>query len=124
MTDVYGSKSIRYASQDSVISYINSRIDPIATNPIYEIEDNGFRFYPSGIGRARLSYVRKPPRIYWAYTLDGNGLPIQDLANSEDPIWYDIDCMDIIARALRIISVNLQDVNVAQYANELKMNGQ
>lgn len=124
MTDIYGLKSIRYASQDSVISYINSRIDPIASNPIYELENEGFRFYPATVGSARLSYVRKPSRIYWAYEIDGNGLPIQDVANSIDPIWYDIDCMEIIARALRLVSVNLQANDVAQYANEIKMNGQ
>ena len=69
-------KRIRVVQQDSLYSYYNSVIDPIATNPIYILENTNFRFFPNSIGTVRLSYVANPPDMVWAYTLNNNGIPI------------------------------------------------
>jgi hypothetical protein len=63
---------IRFASQDRLYSYYNSEIDPIATNPIYLIQDSGFQFYPIDLGTAKLSYVSTPSEIVWGYSYDDN----------------------------------------------------
>lgn len=115
---------VRYVQQDALYSVLDSGIDPVATNPIYLIEDGGFRFYPNDIGSARLSYVRIPPQIYWAYTLDINGIPAYDPALSVNPVWDDIAMLDIIARALQMVGINLQAPAVNQYANMIKEGGQ
>jgi len=120
----YGYKRVRFVQQDYLYSYYNSKIDPIATNPVYLIEDVGFRFYPSNYGAAKLSYVRTPSQIVWAYTLDGNGRPVYNAAASVDPVWYDVDMLDIITRALAIVGTNLQSAQVLQYANMIKTQGQ
>lgn len=122
--NIYGTKRIRYVQQDALYSFYNSRIDPIATNPIYLLEDEGFRFYPNDIYQAKASYVRKPPSIVWAYTLDGNNRPVYDETNSINPVWHDVDMMDIIARALRKVGVNLQANEVSNYAEQVKNTGQ
>lgn len=123
LTDIYNMKAVRWANRDNYTEYYHSKIDPYPTNPFYTLENNGFTFYPSNIGQVLLNYVRKPSSIYWAYTIVNN-LPVQNVAASINPIWYDIDCLEIIARALRIIGVNLQAADVNQYANEIKQMGQ
>lgn len=115
---------VRFVAQDKLYSYLRSRIDPVTTNPIYLIQDNGFKFYPIGLTNATLSYVKTPPKTKWAFNPDGNGRPVYDQANSVDPIWYDVDCFDIISRALKMVGVNLQAPAVIQYATELKNVGQ
>lgn len=115
---------IKYVKQDYLASYLSSRINPVATNPIYLIENAGFKFYPATLGSAKLSYIKTPPTIVWGYTTDVNGLPVYDAGASVDPVWDDVSMMDIISRALRIIGVNLQSNVVSQYANEIKMQGQ
>lgn len=115
---------VRFVAQDKLYSYLNSVIDPVATNPIYLIQSNGFQFYPIGLAAANLSYVKTPPQTKWAYTTDVNGRPVYDPANSVAPIWYDVDCFDVISRALKMIGVNLQAPAVMQYATELKNVGQ
>lgn len=115
---------IRAVQQDSLYSYYNSVIDPIASNPIYILEDLGFRFFPEDIGQAKLSYVRNPPNMVWAYTLDGNGIPVYDSANSVQPVWDDASILEIIVRALAIIGVNLQLNTVMQYSMDIKNQGQ
>lgn len=69
-------KRIRIVQQDSLYSYYNSVIDPIATNPIYILEDTRFKFFPNDLGTAQLSYVGNPPNMIWGYTLNNNGIPI------------------------------------------------
>lgn len=124
---------IRYTSQDNLYSYFNSQIDPIATNPIYLIKDEGLQFYPVTIGTAVLSYISNPPQIIWGYTLDVNDRPVYNPApydpitqpdGSIQPVWYDVDKLEIISRVLKLVGLNLKDGMVEQYANQITTQGQ
>jgi hypothetical protein len=114
---------IKYVQQDSLYSYYNSKIDPIATNPIYLLEPTGFQFYPITLGNAFLTYVKNAPQIVWAYTLVNNR-PVYDSATSVQPVWDNVDLLEIIARGLKLIGLNLQDGQVQQYANQITSQGQ
>jgi hypothetical protein len=117
-------KRIRYAQQDSLYSYYNSTIDPIAANPIYLIEPAGFQFYPLSLGTAILTYVKNAPTMTWAYTLDSNGRPVYNPGASVQPVWDDVDLLEIIARALKLVGLNLQMGQIQQYANQITQQGQ
>lgn len=130
-----GYQRIRSVQQDSLYSYINSQIDPVDDNPIYILEDTGFRFFPINIGNAKLSYVGVPPTMTWAYTLNVNGIPefspvgntgpsITPNSGSVDPVWDNASILEIIVRALAIIGVNLQLNTVEQYSMQIKNQGQ
>jgi hypothetical protein len=43
---------------------------------------------------------------------------------SVQPVWDDVDLLEIITRALKLIGLNLQDGMVAQYANQITQTGQ
>jgi hypothetical protein len=124
MNSIYGWNRIKYVQQNYLSSYYNSKINPIATNPIYMIEELGFRFYPTTLGNAKLNYVRTPPTIVWAYTLDGNGRPVYDPINSVDCVFYETDQLDIISRALAMVGVSLDSNGISQFAQQIKMQGQ
>jgi len=124
MWSLYGFYNIRFVQQDRQSAWYRSSIDPILENPIYLINHEGFQFYPENIGNARMSYIRKPPGIIWAYNLDINGLPVYDPINSVDPVWGDFDMLNILVRALALIGVNLQLGVALQYSNEIKNGGQ
>lgn len=119
-----GDKAIRYCQQHQKDAFLNSRIDPVATNPIYLIQDDGFQFYPITIGSAKLSYVKTPPEIKWSFIADGNGRPVYDPGSSFDPVWYDVDCFKILSRALLMFGVSLQATQVQQFANNIKNLGE
>lgn len=122
MWSIYGySERIRYVPQDKLYSVLGSVIDPVATNPIYEIRDDGFQFWPNNVGQARLSYVRNPPNIVWGYTYNIYGQPIYDSSSSVQPVWTDLEIFEIISRALQMIGVNLQANQISQYAQQIKM---
>jgi hypothetical protein len=121
---------IRFVPQHKKYSYIKSRIDPISSNPIFMIEDEGFRFYPNtdfngvSLGTVQLGYVKTPPQIVWSSTPDAQGRPVYDPGTSVAPVWYDVDGMEIISRALSMFGVNLQANEVSQYAQMVKTQGQ
>ncbi len=123
---------VRYTQQDSLYSYYNSTIDPVATNPIYMITSTGFQFYPITIGTVTLNYIKKSPDIIWGYTTVA-GRPVYNPiaynpstapTGSQQPVWADVDLLEIIARALKLIGLNLQDGQVEQYANQVTQQGQ
>lgn len=120
---------IRFVPQHKKYSYIKSRIDPISTNPIFLIESEGFRFYPNTnfngipLGTVQLSYVKTPPKIFWASTPDGQGRPVYNQGGSADPIWYDVDIDELVYRALDMVGVNLSAPEVRQYAQQVKIQG-
>jgi len=115
---------IKFIQQNFLSNYINSKIAPIAGNPIYMIEKDGFKFYPNNIASAIVNYIKEPTTIVWGYTLDSNGLPVYSVGTSVNPQWQEVDMLEIISRALRMIGVNLQSTVVSQYANEITKTGQ
>jgi len=114
---------IRYVPQHKLYSYLNSRIDPVATNPIFLIEDEGFQFYPITLGTAKISFVNTPPDVIWNSTPDGQSRPVYTAAGSVGPVFYDIDVMELISRSLAMVGVNLQAGEISQYANMVKTQG-
>ena len=139
MWEADGLHRIRFVPQDSLYSYYNSEIDPIATNPIYLLQKDQFQFYPKNIsslsGHPIVSYVRSAPDIVWAYTtVSGRAVyappgqtqpPAQTpVTGSVNPVWYDVDILEIITRALKLIGLNLQIGQVEQYANQVTQTGQ
>ena len=126
-------KRVRFTQQDSLYSYYNSEIDPVVTNPIYLIEPNKFQFYPKTLGSAILTYVKNAPDIVWAYTtVSGRpvyaptqtGVGVTPTTGTVQPVWDDVDLLEIITRALKLIGLNLQDGMVSQYANQITQTGQ
>jgi hypothetical protein len=119
-----GYQRIRYVDQDKWFLVANSVIDPIATNPIYRLEDTGFSFLPVSLGSAKLSYVKTPVFMNWGFTLDSNGLPVYNPATSAQPVWDDVAIFDVIVRILQRVGINLQQGQVVQYAQMIKNEGQ
>lgn len=124
MWEIYNLYNIRFVNQPRLASFVNSKIDVVGENPVYLLRHEGFQFYPNNIGLTRMSYVRTPPSIVWGYTLDSNGIPVWNPATSQEPVFGDSDMMNIIARALLMVGVNLDFRVISQYANEVKQRGQ
>lgn len=124
MWSIYGYSRVRAVQQDSWYQYYNSVIDPVATNPIYMVKDEGFQFAPESIGAVKMSYVRNPPNMVWGNTANIYGIPIYDPSTSVQPLWGDLAIFEIITRALSMVGVNLQAAQVAGYAETIKREGQ
>jgi hypothetical protein len=117
-------RRVKYIQQDRLDSHINSYIDPVSTNPVYLIDEEGFQFYPINLGTAQLSYIKQPDSLVWGYTPDIYNRPVYNPGTSVQPQWNDLDSLEIVVRALAQVGVNLQLRDVEQYANIIKTTGQ
>ena len=124
-TDSTAYKRIKWVDQDRWAATVNSSIDVVSvTKPVYMITDIGFEFAPKTLGSASLSYIQQPLDIKWGFTLDGNGRRVYDVTTSVQPVWNDVQMMEIIVRALALVGVNLQVRDVANYSQMIKTQGQ
>lgn len=117
-------RRVKYIQQDRVDSHLNSYIDPIGTNPVYLMIDQGFQFYPTNLGTTRFSYIGTPATMIWNYTEDIYGRPIYNPVGSVQPQWYELDQLEIVVRALAQVGINLQLNAVEQYSQIIKQQGQ
>lgn len=117
-------RRVKYVQQDRLDSHLNSRIDPIAANPIYLINSDGVQFYPINLTTAKFSYISTPPRIIWNFDIDINGRAVYNPVGSVDPQWYELDMMEVIARALEMMGVRISSSSVQQYSQRIKQQGQ
>ena len=122
----YGYYNIRFTEQDRLSANYRSVIDsPISNNDnaVYLIRHEGFQFFPPTIGNVRCSYVQNPPSIVWGYT-EVNGLPVYNPATSSDPVWDDVDILEVLVRCLDLFGVQMQLGVVREYAMQIKKGGQ
>lgn len=120
----WGQKRVRMVQQDHLYSYLESTIDPVATNPIALYIDNGFEVYPTTATGLTLSYVKKPRTIVYGFTLNDEGRQVYSAGASVQPLWKDLDILQIIVRALAEVGINLQAQQVVAYSQNIKDRGQ
>jgi hypothetical protein len=115
----------RVVAEDRIASYIGNPIDaPTVTEPIYYELGSNFKFYPSTIATAKLTYLKTPQVLKWAYT----GALIYDPAlsvpaSNANLEWGDTDTYEIIYRAIGIIGINLKDGDLMRASQTIKNNG-
>jgi hypothetical protein len=117
--------AVRFVPSDKLASFIDNAIDaPSLTEPIYYEIGSNYKFYPSTLTSARLSYIKNPQTLKWAFT----GSFIYDAANSV-PVnnaaieWGDTDVYEIIYRSIGIIGINLKDGDLVRSAQMIKNEG-
>jgi hypothetical protein len=115
---------VRFVAGDRISSFIGNAIDaPTNTEPIYYEIGSTYKFFPSTLATANLSYIRVPMTLKWAYT----GALVFDPANSVPAgtalEWPDTDIYEIIYRAIGIIGINLKDGDLVRAAQLVKNDG-
>lgn len=116
---------VKFVAGDRVASYIGNAIDaPSNTEAIYYELGSTYKFYPSTLTTAKLTYISNPPELKWAYTGSLIYDPVNSLpANNAGLAWGDSDMYEIIYRAIGIIGINLKDGDLVRAAQFVKNDG-
>jgi hypothetical protein len=117
--------AVRFVPEDRIASYIGNAIDaPTVTEPIYYELGSNFKFYPSTLATAKLTYIKKPQVLKWAFTGALVYDPILSVpASNADLEWGDTDTYEIIYRAIGIIGINLKDGDLMRASQFIKNDG-
>ena len=112
---------VRKITPDKLAEIIDDVIDPpTLIDPIYVDMASDYKIYPSGVSSVKITYVKLPDDMKWAYT----GALVYDAANSVQPEWNTKDLEDIIYRAIGIIGINLKDGDLQRSAQMIKQQGE
>jgi hypothetical protein len=104
---------------------IQDSIDPIdEANAFYVEQSTNWRVYPTSLTNVTLKYLTVPADVVWNYTTDGNGRAVYNPTGSVDPLWYNNDIDEIIARAAKIVGVSFKDGSLIQFGEQVISKGE
>ena len=105
-------------------SKLNSSIDaPTVTKPCFNEVGPNYRFYPTTLTTANLTYLRLPVTPVWGFTTVA-GRPVYNAGTSVQSEWNDADLNKIIMRAAGLVGININDQLLVQAANQVKAKGE
>ena len=91
-------------------------IDPVDEPNAFFVEQNtNWRIYPTTLTSVLVKYLTVPTDVVWNYTLDGSGRPVYNPTGSVDPLWYNNDIDELVARAAKIIGVSFKEPTLSQF---------
>lgn len=107
---------VTISTDDEMSSRQNSQLNPIAvTNPIAEELGVGvFQLYPETTHAGTIRYLKRPAKPVFGYTEAGREITYNS-GSSTQLEWNDIFINKIIARALNILGVNLDNDKLVAY---------
>ena len=104
---------------------IQDSIDPIdEPNAFYVEQSTNWRVYPTTLTSVTLKYLTVPTDVVWNYTTDGSGRPVYNPTGSVDPLWYNNDIDEIIARAAKIVGVSFKEGALTQFGEQVIAKGE
>lgn len=120
-------KSVDIVDDNEIASFLGSRIYRKRINAkkyvIAAFYSDKLQFYPKDINVVDLTYLRKPIKPFWAFTLNGQGRPVYDPTNSVDLEVPDNCVNEICMMCASYLSINLRDAQLSQYVEMQKQQG-
>ena len=103
--------------QDAHWNFRRNRVvaAPTTESPVCRIFNNQVEFLPTTLLDIKLTYLKTPTKAVFAFTLV-NDRPVYDDANSVDFEWGEDNHIDIIARTLKFLGINLEDETLRLYS--------
>lgn len=109
------------AVDDSELGYMigSSIVFPEPDYPIVAFYDNYMQLYPIDVEEAVFTYLRRPVKPLWAFTLVNNR-PVYDEANSVNIEFPDETLNELCMKILSYVGINLREPQLVQYSENNK----
>jgi hypothetical protein len=102
--------------EDTFAERIQDSIDPVDEANAFFVEQNtNWRIYPITLTSLTVKYLTVPTDVVWNFTIDGSGRPVYSPTGSVDPLWYNNDIDELVARAAKIIGVSFKEPTLSQF---------
>jgi len=111
---------VKMVNEDERANRLSSQRDPVTvTSPIGEqFGSRSFRLYPASSYNGNVTYLRRPAKPVFAYTLISGRVIVYDSANSTQLEWGEQHLNAIVIKGLATLGINLTDAELANYATE------
>lgn len=109
---------VKMYNEDERADRLNSQLDPVtATSPIGEqTAPKTFRLYPASAYNGYVTYLRRPVKPVFGYTVISGRVIVYDSGTSTQLEWRDTEIPMIIDKALEAAGINLRAEDVQQWA--------
>lgn len=115
---------IYWVAPNRLSYYLNSSVWDLATQPIYTEYDTYYKVYPNTtVFDVVITAIRRPPYSKWAYTVVDD-VEVYNNVASTDPLWKDVDIVDIIGRMCKNIGISLKDGELTNYGQSIINQGE
>jgi hypothetical protein len=114
-----GYYAVKMVNEDELSNRLNSQIDPVTyTAPVGEmVQLRKIQLFPKTNNyTGSVSYMRKPLKPIYGYTVTGGRTIVYDPATSTQLEWRESDINMVLLKALSSIGINLSDAEVSQFA--------
>ena len=108
----------------SELTYMNASklIAPTSDFPVYYLEGNNIKIFPTTVTSATLDYIKKPADPIWAFTVGGNGQYIYNSSGSVNFELHPSEETDLVTKILALAGVLIKDPTVIQIAQAEEAN--
>lgn len=105
-------------NEDERAGRLNSQIDPVTvTSPIGEVvAPRFFRLYPLSGYTGTVTYLRRPVKPVFAYSVISDRIIVFDEANSTNIEWRETEIVPVLLKSLATIGINLPDGAISEFA--------
>lgn len=105
-------------NEDTRAQRLNSQIDPVTiTSPIGEqTAPRTFRLYPIGVYNGNVTYLRRPIKPVFGYSVISGRIIVYDPNTSTQLEWRETELNLIILKSLQSIGINLRAEDVQNWA--------
>lgn len=109
---------IQMYNEDEIADRLNSQIDPVTiTSPIGEqTAPRYFRLYPLSGYTGTVTYLKRPIKPVYAYTLISGRIPVYDPDNSVQLEWRTTEIDAVLIKALESIGINLSSEELSGWS--------
>ena len=111
---------VKMINEDERANRLNSQIDPVTiTSPIGEqTAPRYFRLYPLSGYTGTVTYLRRPIKPVFGYSVVSGRIIVYDPATSIQLEWRDSEINAIILKSLQIAGINLSDAELLQFSEQ------
>ncbi len=110
---------VSMANEDVRAERLNSQIDPVTiTSPIGEqTAPRTFRLYPAGTYNGNVTYLRRPVKPVFGYSIISGRVIVYDPNTSTQLEWRDTEIQTIMVKSLEAMGINLRAEDVQGWAS-------
>lgn len=114
---------VKLYNEDERADRLNSQLDPVTiTSPIGEqTAPRTFRLYPVNAYNGNVTYLRRPIKPVFAYTVISGRVIVYDQNASTQLEWRDTEIQSLIIKSLQPMGINLRAEDMQQWAEAKTM---
>jgi hypothetical protein len=109
---------VKLINEDERANRLNSQVNPVTTtSPIGEqIGLRTFRLYPAGVYNGNVTYLRRPVKPVYGYTVISGRVIVYDPNTSTQLEWRETEHIPLLLKGLQSLGINLSDAEIQNFA--------